>query len=72
MHMDCCAIKRGCDVCKEVLARAYALAGGGATGEDLREALVLLPALEVRHDSADPFTAELIELDEDEVAVRNG
>jgi hypothetical protein len=50
MHMDCCAELRNCDVCKYVLARAYATAGHGATGRDLREALVQLPPLQVTHE----------------------
>jgi hypothetical protein len=50
MHMDCCAATRDCDVCKAVLERAYALAGEGAIGSDLRDALVQLPPLQVAHE----------------------
>lgn len=72
MHMDCCAVQRNCDVCRAVLARAYSLAGGGAIGQDLRDALVQLPPMQVDHHPDDFFTATLTELDEHEVEARRG
>jgi hypothetical protein len=49
MHMDCCAALRNCDLCRAVLAEAYGFAGGGATGEDLREGLLRMAPMQVQH-----------------------
>jgi len=59
MHMDCCAALRNCDLCREVLARAYGHAGRPVIGDALRVSLVALPALQVRHEG-DPFTVHAI------------
>lgn len=72
MHMDCCAALRNCELCREVLARAYALAGGGAIGEDLREALVQLPALQVDHTESHPFIASVTEIAPEDLEVLRG
>jgi hypothetical protein len=72
MHMDCCVIHRGCDVCKAVLERAYGLAGGGATGGELRSALEQLPPMQITHHPDDFFTATVTELSDDEVAALRG
>lgn len=61
MHMDCCAALRDCDVCKAVLAMAYPLAGEGATGEDLRAALLELPPLQIMHaEGESPFSLRAV------------
>lgn len=62
MHMDCCAALRNCDVCQAVLAEAYGLAGGGATGLDLREALVQLPPTQIQHAATETSPFDVAEM----------
>jgi hypothetical protein len=66
MHMDCCAALRNCDLCREVLARAYGHAGKPVIGDVLRASLVALPPLQVNHAEGDPFN--VLEVTETEVA----
>lgn len=55
MHVDCCADKRGCQVCAGNLAGITP----GTTGEALREHLLSLPPQHILHvpngDHADPY-----------------
>jgi hypothetical protein len=66
MHMDCCAILRGCMVC----ARAREGLRPEVIGEPFREHVMSLPPVQVEHvpndDDTDPHnltTARIIELE---------
>jgi hypothetical protein len=62
MHMDCCAKKRGCQVCKLQLQRASetstgrVVKSGELIGQKLRNALVELPPIQVVHADGNLFS----------------
>jgi hypothetical protein len=52
MHMDCCAEKRNCAICKATREGLPA----DLIGEPFREHLLAQPAVEVAHADASPFS----------------